>query len=160
MLRRISVTFALLAGVCLGVVGQDVKNCCGACFDGFCEQLSDLGKISRLAEVSDQLFIGKVVHAELMPCCEGLADVTFRVRKRWKGPDVNLVTVRTGGSCATPFPFSIGREYLMAAVKPQGQETVPKEDCRFTPMEVGAAHKHIIALEEWQRAKADAEAKK
>jgi hypothetical protein len=113
--------------------------------------------MSRLAEQAPLLFIGMVVKAETLECCDRFADVTFRVRKAWKGINLTTATVRTGGGCARPFPFAIGQEYLVAATGSDGREGTLMLDLAFTPIEVSAAQRHIEALDDWRRAKFDAE---
>jgi len=109
----------------------------------------------QLAEQAPLLFVGMVVKAETVPCCDRFADVTFRVSKAWKGMGLTTLLVHTGGAAARPFPFAIGREYLVALSGAPDPKNRFELFCAFTPLEVSAATQHMLALDDWRRAKAD-----
>ena len=148
---------AIMSTPSAAIDSLEVRDCCGACIGAVLagKPLNALEDVPRLAEVSDLLFVGKVTRSEIDPCCDGWADGAFRVKKRWKGPSEKLVTVRTGGSCAEPFPFAIGREYLVSATAPSQYDGHRYVFYAFTPLEGSAAGRHIFALDEWERSKAD-----
>jgi hypothetical protein len=111
--------------------------------------------MSLLAERAPLLFIGMVVRAETLACCERFADVTFRVKKAWKGVGLTSVTLRTGAGCGRPFPFAIGREYLVAAVDSADQSHIYRLYIEFRPIDAKEAQNQIRDLDEWLRIKAD-----
>src|SRR2546425_192106 len=87
--------------------GDRHEQCCGPCYCLICAVPKGTGPMtmSRWAERADMLFIGKVVKAEVVPCCDLYADITFRVTKTWKGHADTSVAVRVGWGCAELFPF-------------------------------------------------------
>ena len=131
---------------------------CGACGEGLCAhaQITASSPASRLAEQAPLLFVGTVVRAETLETCDRIANVTFRVKKAWKGVGLERLTIQTGGACAHPFPFAIGREYLVAAETAAGTTATLGLYCGFSPVEASAAQGWIQALDDWRRAQADA----
>lgn len=146
----------LLFSFVLEAQAQSVPDCCGGCGDTFCNRLEDVEKIPQLVQASSHLFYGMAVRAETLSCCDRFADVTFRVANRWKGPAVPEVTVRTGGGCAKPFPFAVGRNYLVSANGAGSKERpATLNDCFFSPLDEDHASRHISALATWQRGNQD-----
>ena len=129
-----------------------ITDCCGICADVLCDNLESPDKIPQLVDRSTHLFYGIVVLARTNPCCEYSADVTFRVRSRWKGAGGPTITVRTGGGCAGPWPFAIGRWYVVSA-DGVGTEKEPGRlnDCFFGPLDEKAAPPFVSALDSWRR---------
>ncbi len=148
---------ALVLAIAVGgaVASEDTRDCCGPCVCGTNEQLNLIWATERLAEVSDELFLGKVVGLETVQCCKTLKDVTFRVEKRWKGSGGELVTVRFGGGCRKLFQFSTGAEYLVSAIRVNEDRHLLVEDSRFRPMELNLAREHVAALDQWARTRGD-----
>ena len=149
------VTLVFLSGVSSSSRAQVVDDCCGVCGARLCaNRFEDAEKIPQLVEASSHLFYGIVVLARTSPCCTYLADVTFRVRLRWKGAEESEVTVRTGGGCSKPWPFAIGHWYLVSAEGPGTKEQPASlNDCIFRPLDEQSASRQISALESWRRSK-------
>ena len=147
--KVLGVTIALAASCASLSASADP---CGPCADSVCEHFDSVSAASVLAERAPLLFLGVVVKAETLPNCDRFADVTFRVRRAWKGVDLTKVTVRTGGGCGEPFPFAIGREYLVAATG-DGRRA-GELFCGFIPLESSAAAGHVEALDAWRQQRA------
>jgi hypothetical protein len=142
----------LLLASCQTIAADD---CCGPCIDSFSMHYSKPEEMSRLADHTQFLFVGTIVKAELVPCCDRFADLTFRIRKVWKGPALTSATVRAGAGCARLYPFVIGREYLVAATDATGVGARLLPDISFSPLEASKATEQMVALDSWQRAKSD-----
>ena len=161
MPRLSVIALVVLSAMGISPVRSNATDCCGPCIDSLSNRsFSKVEDMPQLAEYAPILFVGMVVKAETLECCDRFADVTFRVKKVWKGSGLTTPTVRTGAGCARPFPFAIGQEYLVAATGAGGREGVLFLDLAFTPLGVSAAQQHIQALDDWRRAKFDAETAK
>ena len=138
---------------------EAVDSCCGACDGAVCpdKPIDPRGSMSRLLDQAPSLFLGMVVRAETVACCDRVADVTFRITKAYKAMVLDRVTIRTGAGCARPFPFAIGHEYLVAAAW-LGQPPRFVAYCGFNPIEAKSAGAQIQELDAIQRTVARPEA--
>lgn len=72
-------------------------------------------------EMSDVIFLGRVMSVESAPLLEVGSTVTFSVVQSWKGVDTRFVTIHTGdGTSCGSYPFRADdpdREYLVFASK-------------------------------------------
>src|SRR5262245_12964544 len=131
------------------------ETCCGPCADPIGPHYSTPEDMPKLADRAQVLFVGTVVKAELVPCCDRFADLTFRIRKAWKGAGRTSVTVRMGAGCADLYPFVIGREYLVAASSTGATNDPLLPDGSFFPLEASKAGELMKALDAWRRAGSD-----
>src|SRR5678815_4051595 len=100
------------------LVPADTTRCCsGPCAAMVCgkEIIPPDGSMSRLADDAPLLFLGTVDTVQPSKCGPCIALATFTVTKAWKGLGLTSVTVSTGEPCAQPFPFAVGKQYLVAA---------------------------------------------
>jgi hypothetical protein len=136
---------------------DDVRECCGVIADSlYRPEFLNIGDdMPRLAEQSTFLFVGKVVKAESVPCCDYLVEVTLRASKVWKGLGLKTVVVHTGAAAGRPFPFAIGQEYLVATLGSQDAKGRYELHPGFNPTELSKATKLIQALDEWRRKQFD-----
>ncbi len=121
------------------------------CIDGsWCPSLMQDSPSKDLLDSSDELFFGTVVRQELV-CYEqgdqhvshGRADITFDVIHRWKGSQVQRVTVRTP-PCTQLYPLVLGRNYLVRALPLFKDE--PPLLCGM-PLDGAAARSLVVELE-------------
>ena len=108
--------------------------------------------MSQWAERADMLFVGRVVKAEIVPCCDLYADITFRLTKTWKGHADTAVAVRVGWGCAELFPFVLGREYLVLARRDGTPAELLATDPCFGVLEASAAAEQMQELDAWLQA--------
>jgi hypothetical protein len=160
MSMRLGVVALLISALAASpaLCGDEILDCCGVISDTLLPPHMRIGSdMPRLAEQATFLFIGRVVKAETSPCCDRLADVTLRASKVWKGLGLHTVIVRTGAAADTPFPFAIGQEYLVATLGSQDPNGRFGLHPGFRPVELSSATQLIQALDDWRRAKYDAE---
>jgi len=132
---------------------EAVNSCCGPCDGILCgaPPIDPRGPMKRLLDQAPIVFLGMVVRAETVACCDRWADVTFRISKGYKAMVLQTVTLRTGGGCARPFPFAIGREYLVAATGADSRTPEFLLYCAFTPIEAESARAQIHELDSLQQ---------
>ena len=128
---------------------EAVNSCCGPCDATLCgaPTIDPRGSMKPLLDKAPIVFLGMVVRAETLACCDRWADVTFRISKGYKAMVLPAVTLRTGGGCARPFPFAIGREYLVAATWSVGPPMQYHLYCGFSPLEAESAPMQIRDLD-------------
>jgi hypothetical protein len=131
------------------------EGCVGACVNIKCGSLKELDEIPRLVKYSEHLFYGVMVSAQTLPNRDCFADVTFRVKRHWKGATSGVLTVRTGDPCGAPFPFVIARDYLVSAKGKGTQEEPADLLCPFPPLDGAFALQHAFALDRWQEREDD-----
>jgi hypothetical protein len=148
---------AFSTGVCISNA-DDVLECCGVIACGlFPPEYRNIGDdMPRLAEQATFLFVGKVVKAESVPCCDYLVEVTLRASKVWKGLGLTTVVLHTGEAAKRPSPFTIGQEYLVATLGSQDAKGRHGLHPGFSPIETSKAAGLIQALDDWRRTKYDA----
>jgi hypothetical protein len=128
-----------------------IGECDRTCIDTVCLKLKTRQELPILFRISSHLAMGRVVKAATLADRDCMADVTLRISHRWKGPEVNQIIVRTGNGCDGPFPFVIGREYLVSVTgegTPDKPGTLP---CAFPPLDGPDAMQHAYLLDQWMR---------
>jgi len=152
----ISLKRSLAVAVCTAVLAvpayaavEAINSCCGPCDATLCgaPPIDPRGSMKPLLDHAPIVFLGMVVRAETVACCDGWADVTFRISKGYKAMVLQTVTLRTGGGCARPLPFAIGREYLVAATWSIGPPLQYQVYCGFSPIEAESAQMQIRDLD-------------
>jgi hypothetical protein len=122
--------------------------CQGPCDDGPCVPEARWEMAVQDERIVTVLY-GTVIKAEALGDGDCYADVTFRVKKMWKGTTAAQVTLRTGKPCARPWPFGAGRRYLVSAVTPHLAGWPPEiELCRFPPLEEDKATPIVYRLDQ------------
>jgi hypothetical protein len=152
MTRRLICTGSLLLSTFLcwasppSTTPEDL-TCNGPCGEGMCSP-EPKWELSAVEERTVVVLYGTVVRAETLGDGDCYADVTFRVQKGWKGAPTPMVILRTGSPCARPWPFAIGRRYLVSGVKPRMSGWPPEVDwCRFAPIDEASAPPVIYKLD-------------
>jgi hypothetical protein len=143
----VAVCTAMLTVPVYAVV-EAVNSCCGPCDATVCgaPRIDPRGSMKQLLDQAPIVLLGMVVRAETLACCDRWADVTFRISKGYKAMVLQTVTLRTGGGCARPFPFVIGREYLIAAAM-EGKPPYFVAYCGFSPIDAESAREQIQELD-------------
>ena len=132
-------------------------RCDGICGSPICGATTAWEISEASLQKSVALVYGTVVQAVSVSEGDCIADVTVRVKKRWAGTEGPLFTVRTGASCARPFPFAIGHNYLIYAVPSLQSEWPPTiELCGFAPLDDKAAPPVIYKLEQLVKSRREA----
>ena len=136
----------------LSGAAPEVLTCCGDCDERICVKLDRPDQIPDLVAASTHLFVGKVIAAEMVSCCERQVLVTFRVLEAWKGASDQPIVVLAGAHCSRAFPFMVGEHYLLAATG-LGTKVDPAIPyiCEFPPLKGNDAILRVQALREWQR---------
>ena len=142
------------------VGADDVRDCCGVTDCRLIPpEFLDIGDdMARLAEQSTFVFIGKLVKAESVPCCDSLVELTYRASKVWKGLGLSQTTlvIHTVLPADRPCMFAIGQEYLVATLGSQDTKGRYALHPGFWPRERSDATQLIQALDDWRRSKYDA----
>ena len=147
-----------LVGLFAGAFGPPLSprppECGSTCIDSFraCRKLGSEEAIHELLTKkwprrSVHLFSGRVIKTELVPPCEDVARVTFRVKRAWRGEVRETFTLTTGRFCDEPYPFAIGRQYVVAAWSLESHpDSVGLMDCPLEPRDgADAAESEFIA---------------
>jgi hypothetical protein len=141
-----------------GALGQPPSprppDCGNTCIDTLraCRKLGSKEAIHELLTkkwplMSVYLFSGRAIKTELVPPCEDVARITFRVKRAWRGEVGETFTLTTGRFCDEPYPFASGRTYVVAAWSLESHpDAIGLMDCPLEPREgAGAAEAEFIA---------------
>ena len=140
VLSPVLATFLLLSSN----VGAQEPNCCGPCICSVCAKFDDERMAAKwLLDESSELFFGTVIAQELLSCCDSRAAITFRVLRRWKGAEPEVLLVRTPWCMS--FSINLGSHYLVSAISRPGEPPI-LNDC-YLPVERAASHSIMSQLD-------------